>query len=141
LGKDDGLIGKPGHMFRVILSLTSTSFLVKYVSLFAFALLLISTSCNSTKQTTETAAATEKARTNERPQRGGERPTPEAMFAQMDTNKDGKITKAEAKGPLANDFARIDADENGFISLEEMKAAAPTGNRPPRSGGRPGGGA
>lgn len=127
-------------MLRVILSSTSTSFSVKYVSLFAFALLLTGTSCNSTKQTTETAVATEKARTNERPQRDGERPTPEAMFAQMDANKDGKIAKAEAKGPLANDFDKIDADENGFISLEEMKAAAPAGNRPPRGGGRPGGG-
>lgn len=109
---------------------------MKYVSLFAFALLLAGTSCNSTKQTTETA---NKSATNERPQRGGERPTPEAMFAQMDANQDGKIAKEEAKGPLAEEFAKIDADADGFISLEEMKAAAPSGNRPQRGGGRPGG--
>jgi Ca2+-binding EF-hand superfamily protein len=38
---------------------------------------------------------------------------------------------------MAENFATIDANSDGFITLEEMKKVRPAGGRP---GGRPGGG-
>ncbi|TXF87091.1 EF-hand domain-containing protein [Neolewinella aurantiaca] len=100
-------------------------------------MLLAAVGCNSTK----TAATEEKAaveQRGERPQRGGERKSPEEMFAEMDTNKDGKLAKDEVSGRLAENFTTIDADSDGFLSVEEIKNARPArGGRP--GGGRPGG--
>jgi hypothetical protein len=58
----------------------------------------------------------------------------EASFKQMDTNKDGAISKEEwtAAGRREQGFARFDTNSDGKITLEEMKAAP---------AGRPGGGA
>jgi Ca2+-binding EF-hand superfamily protein len=44
----------------------------------------------------------------------------EAIFARLDTDKDGKISKDEAKGPLADRFAEIDADKDGFLTKQEI---------------------
>ncbi|RFC53863.1 EF-hand domain-containing protein [Brumimicrobium aurantiacum] len=44
----------------------------------------------------------------------------------MDTDKDGKLSESEVKGPLAKEFATIDTDENGFLTLEELDAFTPT---------------
>lgn len=67
-------------------------------------------------------------------QRPGQRqapPTVDQLFAEMDTNKDNKLSKEEVKGPLANDFSKIDTNKDDFISREEMnKAPKPQqGNR------------
>ncbi len=54
----------------------------------------------------------------------------------MDANKDGKLSKEEAKGPLLNDFAKIDTNSDGFISTEELeKAPKPSGQRPQQGQG------
>lgn len=47
------------------------------------------------------------------------------VFAKLDTDKDGRISKAEAaKGPkMAKAFDRVDADHDGFVSRAEMSAA------------------
>lgn len=99
-----------------------------------FAAALTTVGCSTQKTTT----ATTEQKTNERPARNGERPSTDEMFANFDTNKDGKLAKAEVKGPLADNFAKIDTNGDGFITKEEM-AKAP---RPQRGqgGGRPGGG-
>ena len=76
-------------------------------------------SCSSSKK--ETAKT----------QANGGAPSTEALFAQMDSNKDGKLSKTEVKGPLANDFSKIDTNSDGFISKEELeKAPKPSGQRP-----------
>lgn len=46
-------------------------------------------------------------------------------FAKLDTDKDGRISKAEAaKGPkMAKVFDHVDADHDGSVSRAEMTAA------------------
>jgi len=39
----------------------------------------------------------------------------------MDTDKDGKISKQEARGPMKERFSIMDANDDGYISEEEMR--------------------
>jgi hypothetical protein len=43
---------------------------------------------------------------------------------QLDANDDGKLGKDEARGPLAKNFRRIDADESGALDRAEITRAA-----------------
>ena len=47
------------------------------------------------------------------------------VFAKLDTDHDGKISKAEAaKGPrLSKNFDEVDADHDGFVTKAELSAA------------------
>lgn len=45
------------------------------------------------------------------------------LLKEMDANEDGKLAKSEVKGPIKNDFAKIDTDEDGFITEKELKNA------------------
>jgi len=71
-----------------------------------------------------------------------------AMFQRIDTNKDGKVTKAEAdaawaasrtaqdarrKQVLAADFAKLDTNKDGSISRTEFDAIAPQRTAPTAS--------
>jgi Ca2+-binding EF-hand superfamily protein len=48
----------------------------------------------------------------------------EAMFKSMDKNKDGSISKDEAKGtPHDKDFAKLDKNSDGKLSPQEHAAA------------------
>lgn len=49
-------------------------------------------------------------------------PGAEAAFAAADTNKDGKLSKAEASPlpAIAARFEELDRDKDGFLSLEEF---------------------
>lgn len=50
-----------------------------------------------------------------------------ARFASADTNHDGKLTKAEAKDGMPRiyaNFDRIDAARRGYLTLDQIKAAA-----------------
>ncbi|WP_417444971.1 YHYH protein [Joostella sp.] len=70
---------------------------------------------------------------NEEQQPKGERPSLEQIISEMDTNKDGKLSEGEVKGPLSNDFNAIDTDKDGFLTEEELKKMDRNqGNRPPR---------
>ena len=46
-------------------------------------------------------------------------------FARLDTDKDGRISRAEAsKGPrLSKNFDRVDADHDGYVTRAELSAA------------------
>src|SRR5258708_33406629 len=46
------------------------------------------------------------------------------MLQRMDTNKDGKISKSEAQGPLAANFDRFDTNKDGFLDKTELLAVA-----------------
>lgn len=77
--------------------------------------------CSSTKNTAANG------------QRNGGPSTTE-LLAQMDSNGDGKLSKSEVKGPLSNDFAKIDLDSDGFITAAELDKA-PKPNRPSQGQG------
>src|SRR5262245_62267597 len=54
--------------------------------------------------------------------------------AQMDTNKDGKISKDEWKGP-ADRFTQLDSNGDGYLTRDELAAGARGGRGGP-SGAR-----
>jgi Ca2+-binding EF-hand superfamily protein len=43
------------------------------------------------------------------------------ILERMDTNKDGKISKDEARGPIAENFERIDTNKDGYIDKDELR--------------------
>ncbi len=53
----------------------------------------------------------------------GQAPNVTDLLTQMDTNKDEKLSKPEAKGPLLNDFSKIDKNNDGFLTKEELESA------------------
>ncbi len=50
-------------------------------------------------------------------------PTFAKLIKEMDANEDGKLAKDELKGPLKEDFTKIDTDEDGYITKEEFNKA------------------
>jgi hypothetical protein len=44
-------------------------------------------------------------------------------FAQMDSNKDGKVTRAEVQAEANRRFDLMDTDKNGAVTQEEARAA------------------
>ena len=51
---------------------------------------------------------------------GGERKNFEELLEMMDTDKDGKLSKTETKGPLKEDFSKVDKNNDGFITKDEL---------------------
>jgi hypothetical protein len=51
------------------------------------------------------------------------RPVPEEVMQKLDANKDNKISKEEAKGPLKKNFEKVDNNKDGYITLVEIKNA------------------
>src|SRR6267154_2215962 len=43
------------------------------------------------------------------------------VFRRMDANKDGKISRDEAKARIAENFDRIDRNKDGFIDRDELR--------------------
>ncbi|MGL4465097.1 MAG: hypothetical protein ACRDD1_17725 [Planctomycetia bacterium] len=68
----------------------------------------------------------------------GDRPIdPEMILRRFDTNGDGKLDEAEAPERMAEGFARVDADGDGFVDAVELKVVVQRmGGR--RAGGAPG---
>ncbi len=48
------------------------------------------------------------------------KPDAEQLFARMDADRDGTISRDEARGPMIGRFKLMDADGNGAVSREEM---------------------
>ncbi|MFC6268126.1 CREC-EF hand family protein [Frigoriflavimonas asaccharolytica] len=88
-------------------------------------------SCNSQNSAENTGRISESTRRN------GE-PNPADILKQLDADGDSKISKDEAKGPLANDFAKIDSNEDGFITLAELEKMPKPSGRGPQNGGERG---
>ena len=51
------------------------------------------------------------------------RPSLSQIFSEFDADKDGKLSRAEVNGPLADDFDAIDTNQDGFLSETELTAA------------------
>lgn len=70
---------------------------------------------------------------NAQSERGREQKEPPSfaeIVKELDANEDGKLEESEVKGPLKDDFSKIDTDEDGFISEEELEnAPKPKGRR------------
>lgn len=49
----------------------------------------------------------------------------------MDLNGDGKLSKLEVKGPILNDFDKLDLDKDGFLTRKEMSVAPKPKGPPP----------
>ena len=79
-------------------------------------------SCKSTSEA-ESASKSSQSTNKTSERRQGGQPNVEQLIAQMDANKDGKLSKDEVKGPLKNDFSKIDADDDGYLSEEELENA------------------
>jgi peroxiredoxin len=61
--------------------------------------------------------------------RGGKAPTADELLNRMDKDNDGKISEAEAEGPLKNDFKRLDKNSDGFLTKDELAHAGPPPQR------------
>ncbi len=81
--------------------------------------------------TEEEFKSTPKMTTGSREQK--ERPTYAKLIEEMDANKDGKLAKDELKGRLKENFAKVDTNEDGFISEAEFKNAPKRERRGKRS--------
>jgi len=70
-------------------------------------------------------------------QRPGDRPPGgdrvQYLLERLDADKDGRISKDEAKGPLADNFDRLDTNGDGYLDKEELRRAVPDA-RPPEPG-------
>jgi Ca2+-binding EF-hand superfamily protein len=44
------------------------------------------------------------------------------ILKRFDTNHDGKISREEAKGPLAKNFDKIDTNHDGYLDRKELQA-------------------
>ena len=53
------------------------------------------------------------------------------IFEELDVNKDGKISKDEARGRLKENFDKIDTNKDGFIDRQELLKAASQRMTPP----------
>lgn len=69
----------------------------------------------------------------EQQEQNGQRPSSTQIISEMDSNLDGKLSKSEVKEPIAENFANIDSNNDGFLTLEELnKAEKNQENRPPQ---------
>ncbi|WP_375748567.1 DUF1566 domain-containing protein [Vibrio sp. HN007] len=72
---------------------------------------------------------------NSLPQMGNDRqmssgrPSSDQLIDKMDRNGDGKLSKAEVKGPLARDFDRFDRNNDGYLEASEIPAPPGQGRR------------
>lgn len=68
---------------------------------------------------------------------------PMARFNSMDKDQDGKVTRSEAEGRMAENFENFDSDSDGSVTKDEFlavmakfrAAGGPPGQRPAESGG------
>ena len=90
--------------------------------------LICATSCKSKKTTTEaeTPTATEQSQSTkrgDRPQKDGKKPSATELMTKLDIDGNGMLSKAEAKGHLLEQFSTVDTNNDGSLSLDEVKNA------------------
>lgn len=78
------------------------------------------------------ATATIGCSADNQPPQGGQPPSTDEAFAQMDSNKDDLLSESEVQGPLKNEFSTIDTNGDGYISKEELNNAPKPQGKPPQ---------
>lgn len=94
------------------------------------ATIIISTMLSIGYTTAQNKPSNLKDRNQEHPRK---KPTTEEVFKQMDSNKDNKLSKDEVKGPIKNDFATIDTNNDGYITNKELDIAPKPQNTRPQN--------
>ncbi|MDO6596708.1 YHYH protein [Oceanihabitans sp. 2_MG-2023] len=94
---------------------------LKFVILLLFSILLVNCKQNTTKSVEEIAPQKEE----------NQGPTTKNLLDEMDADKDGKLSNSEVKGPLLNDFSKIDKNNDRFLSKEELENAPRPERRAP----------
>lgn len=70
------------------------------------------------------ATLTSQAKPNEAGREGkGTPPAADQIIERLDTDASGTLSQDEAKGPMAKNFSKIDADANGEITQQELATA------------------
>ncbi len=92
--------------------------------------LMVSSFVSSCKSTNETTNSNARGKGNQ----GS--PNIDQIFETMDVDKDGKLSETEVKGPLKNDFSKIDTNSDGFLSKEEIEKAPKPNRQRPQQGRR-----
>ena len=87
----------------------------------------------SKKELADSDALSSKGKRQRGKRQSGDRPDPAQMMEHMDSNKDGKLSKEEVRGPLARHFSKIDSNNDGFISKEELQNSPKPKQRGDRS--------
>jgi len=96
----------------------------KFISLASILILLTmtNTSCVSAKKDKSSTTTQTTSRANDR-HNGGDRPEPpkfSELLKKMDINKDDKLSQAEVDDRLKRDFSKIDKNNDGFLTEDEM---------------------
>ncbi|MEQ8416635.1 MAG: hypothetical protein RIB71_19290 [Imperialibacter sp.] len=97
------------------------------------AIALATVACASQKKQASTdkqSAPRQQAGSQQGGRQQGGPPSFSQLLTEMDANKDGKLAKSEVKGPLIDNFSKIDADNDAFLTEAELKNAP----RPQRNG-------
>lgn len=55
----------------------------------------------------------------------------DSLFKQLDSDGDGRISRAEAKGQIRQDFEELDRNRDGYIDKDELSRAAVRPTAPP----------
>ena len=50
--------------------------------------------------------------------------TPDQLFTELDTNKDGKISAEEFRAPKLAQFNAVDLNHDGVVTADELRRAA-----------------
>lgn len=87
---------------------------------FVFSFML--TNCRPTTKSIDENSSNQSEQRPER-ERHGQRPSITDLINEMDTNKDKKLSKSEVRGPLSNDFSKIDSNNDGYLTKEELERA------------------
>ena len=58
-------------------------------------------------------------------------PKLDQLFVDLDENKDDRISKNEVRGPLQNDFDRLDQNNDGYLTRDELSSTPPPPNGRP----------
>lgn len=94
--------------------------LMLFIAMISFGI----TACKSTKDNVQVDDNVETRSDRKEGKKGDKsRLSPDQMIAQMDADKDGRLSRSEVKGPLAKGFDKIDTNSDDYLSLEELKNA------------------